>query len=63
MKTKKINFDYKYGFSVKSKNVFTAEKGLSEEKVRMISGMKGEPTWMLEKRIKAYKFFYKFYFL
>lgn len=59
MKTKKINFDYKYGFSVKNKNIFTAEKGISEEKVRMISHMKGEPKWMLEKRVQAFQFFSK----
>lgn len=59
MKTKKINFDYKFGFSVKSKNVFTAEKGISEEKVKMISQMKEEPKWMLEKRVDAFRFFLK----
>jgi len=59
MKTKKINFEYKYGFSVRGKNVFTAEKGLSEEKVRMISRLKGEPEWMLSKRLLAYAFFLK----
>ena len=59
MMKKKLDFDYKYGFSVKNKNVFTAEKGLSEEKVRLISKMKNEPTWMLEKRVNAYHFFQK----
>ncbi len=52
-----MHFDYKYGFSVKGKNVFTAKKGLSEDKVRLISSMKGEPEWMLHKRLQAYFFF------
>lgn len=59
MKKKKINFDYKFGFSVKNKNVFVAEKGLNEERVAMISGMKNEPEWMLAKRLQAYAFFKK----
>ncbi len=59
MKTKKINFDYKYGFSVEDKNVFTTGKGLSDGIVRMISAMKGEPKWMLEKRLQAYLYFEK----
>lgn len=59
MKKKKIEFDYKFGFSVKNKNVFVAEKGLNEKQVAMISGMKEEPEWMLTKRLKAYAFFLK----
>jgi len=59
MKKKKIDFDYKFGFSVKNKNVFVAEKGLNEERVAMISGMKNEPEWMLKKRLQAYNFFVK----
>ena len=59
MKTKKINFDYKYGFSVDNKNVFVSEKGLSEDKVRQISALKGEPQWMLDIRLAAYRFFLK----
>jgi len=59
MKTKKIQFDYKYGFSVKKNNVFTAKKGLSEKIVREISLLKKEPEWMLKKRLQAYSFFLK----
>jgi len=46
--------EYKYGFHDRDDNyVFKSQKGLSEEVVRNISRMKGEPTWMLEFRLKA----------
>lgn len=57
MKQKNIDFDYKYGFAVKNKNVYVAEKGLDENKVREISTLKNEPKWMLERRLKAYSYF------
>ncbi|HZX34155.1 MAG TPA: Fe-S cluster assembly protein SufB [archaeon] len=51
--------DYsKYDFSYSTKNYeVVLEKGLSEEVVRKISGMKKEPQWMLEFRLKALKAF------
>lgn len=52
-----INFEYKYGFSMPENNMFKAEKGISEDVVRMISRMKDEPKWMTEFRLKAYKIF------
>lgn len=47
--------DYKYGFTT---NIDTEiiEKGLSEDVVRLISSKKGEPEWMLERRLKAYRY-------
>src|SRR3989344_5303966 len=36
---------------------FTAQPGLTEEIVRMISTMKNEPEWMLEKRLKGLQLF------
>ncbi|WP_144097130.1 Fe-S cluster assembly protein SufB [Croceicoccus sediminis] len=45
---------YEYGFSSDIEQEF-AEKGLSEETVRFISAKKGEPEWMLEWRLKAYR--------
>ena len=48
---------YKYGFSDPDVSVFKTRKGLDEEVVRQISAMKGEPEWMLEKRLEAYKHF------
>lgn len=46
---------YKYGFSDPDVSVFKTRKGLDEEVVRQISMMKGEPEWMLEKRLEAYR--------
>ncbi len=57
VKDESLEFEYKYGFSMPQKNVFTAKKGLSEDIVRAISGLKSEPAWMLEYRIKAYHYF------
>ncbi|PKO17226.1 MAG: Fe-S cluster assembly protein SufB [Chloroflexi bacterium HGW-Chloroflexi-10] len=45
--------DYQYGFSDPDVSVFKTKKGLSEEVVRQISALKGEPEWMLEFRLKA----------
>ncbi|MEP0548746.1 MAG: Fe-S cluster assembly protein SufB [Rhodothermales bacterium] len=45
---------YKYGF-VTETAADTIPKGLSEEVVRLISEKKGEPEWMLEWRLKAYR--------
>ncbi len=47
--------DYRYGFSDPETYVFKSRRGLSEEVVREISAMKGEPEWMLEFRLKALK--------
>ncbi len=46
--------DYKYGF-VTDIDADTAPKGLSEETVRLISAKKGEPEWMLEWRLRAFR--------
>jgi len=45
---------YKYGF-VTDIDVDLAPKGLNEDIVRLISEKKGEPEWMLEWRLKAYR--------
>jgi Fe-S cluster assembly protein SufB len=45
---------YKYGF-VTDIEMERAPKGLSEETVRFISARKGEPDWMLEWRLGAYR--------
>ena len=49
--------DYKYGFVTDVKNVADTGKGLNEDVVRKISMIKGEPDWMMEFRVKAYKAF------
>lgn len=46
--------EYKYGFSSDIETE-TIAKGLSEDVVRLISQKKGEPEWMLEFRLKAYR--------
>jgi Fe-S cluster assembly protein SufB len=46
--------EYKYGFYT-DVEVDTIPKGLNEDVVRMISEKKGEPEWLLEWRLKAYR--------
>src|SRR5580693_10778434 len=45
---------YKYGF-ISPIESDLAPKGLSEDTVRFISAKKGEPEWLLEWRLEAYK--------
>lgn len=47
----------KYDFKTDAKVLFTTGRGLSEDVVRKISAVKGEPEWMLEYRLKALKAF------
>ena len=46
--------EYKYGF-VTDIETETVPKGLNEDIVRMISERKGEPEWMTEYRLEAYR--------
>ena len=48
------NTEYKYGF-VTDVEQEIVPKGLSEDVVRLISEKKGEPEWLLEWRLKAYR--------
>ncbi|MCL1600809.1 MAG: Fe-S cluster assembly protein SufB [Actinomycetia bacterium] len=48
---------YQLGWSDEEDYVFKPEKGLDEELIRTMSEMKGEPEWMLNFRLKAYKRF------
>ena len=48
------NQDYKYGF-VTDVDSDTIPKGLNEDVVRLISSKKGEPEWLLDWRLKAYR--------
>lgn len=52
------NDQYKYGF-VTDIETDLIEKGLSEEVVCRISELKGEPDWLKEFRLKAYRRFLK----
>ncbi len=49
------NQDYKYGF-VTDIETDEVPRGLNEDIVRMISKKKNEPQWMLDFRLKAYKY-------
>ena len=46
--------EYKYGFTSDIATE-TIRKGLDEEVVRLISAKKGEPAWMTERRVAAYR--------
>ena len=46
--------EYAFGFETDVEQD-TTPPGLSEDVVRLISGKKGEPAWMLEWRLKAYR--------
>ncbi|MDE6136171.1 MAG: Fe-S cluster assembly protein SufB, partial [Muribaculaceae bacterium] len=46
--------EYKYGF-VSDIDTHRIERGLNEDVVRRISELKGEPEWLLEFRLKAYR--------
>ena len=52
---KEIDVDkYKYGFITEIESE-KAPKGLNEDIVRFISDKKGEPEWMLDWRLEAYR--------
>jgi Fe-S cluster assembly protein SufB len=50
---------YKLGWSDTVEYAFTPKKGISEEVVREISWWKGEPQWMTDFRVRAYRQFAK----
>ena len=49
-----VNREYQYGFSTDIESE-TLPPGLSEDVVRFISEKKGEPQWLLDWRLKAYR--------
>src|SRR5580704_16818087 len=49
-----VQNEYKYGF-VTDVETESAPPGLNEDIIRVISHKKGEPTWMTEWRLKAYR--------
>jgi Fe-S cluster assembly protein SufB len=58
MSGRKIDVGYgKYGFSDDIRYKHIAKKGLDEKVVRYISELKGEPDWMTETRLKAFRVF------
>ncbi len=52
------NSDYKYGFytDIETESI---GKGLNEDVIRLISSKKNEPEWLLEFRLKAYRYWLK----
>ena len=57
-KTRLKDAEYKWGFTIDIKSD-VAPKGITEDTVRFISAKKNEPEWMLDWRLKAYKFWIK----
>ena len=53
-----LDEEYKYGF-VTPVEEDTVPKGLNEDIIRVISAKKGEPEWMLEWRLRAYRWWLK----
>ncbi len=49
--------EYRYGFHDPEEYVYRTPKGLTRETVEEISRRKGEPQWMLEKRLEGLKLF------
>ena len=52
-----VNEAYLFGDSDKVNYVFRTKKGLDESVVREISSQKGEPEWMLERRLQALRLY------
>ena len=52
---KLANKAYEFGFVSKIKTE-VIERGLNEDVIRLISGKKNEPEWMLEFRLQAYRY-------
>ena len=53
--SEELNSDYKWGFTIDIEQE-AFPKGLSEDVVRLISAKKNEPEWMLDWRLRAYRF-------
>ena len=51
--------EYQWGFHDDEVPLFAAAKGLHEDVVRQISGLKDEPKWMLEFRLDALRTFFE----
>jgi len=52
-----LSTDYKYGFITEHKSIRDTGKGINEKIIREISEIKGEPEWMLDFRLKAFRHF------
>jgi Fe-S cluster assembly protein SufB len=56
---KETDTEARFEFKKEERSAFKAEKGLTEETIRVISEDKGEPEWMLKRRLRALKQFQK----
>ncbi|QSG02456.1 Fe-S cluster assembly protein SufB [Natranaeroarchaeum sulfidigenes] len=54
---KETNTEDRFAFKNEHKAAVTAEKGLNEETIRLMSEDKDEPDWMLERRLRALEVF------
>lgn len=52
-----LDFDYKFGFAMPERSSHKTKAGLSADTVAEISGIKEEPDWMREFRLKSYEVF------
>lgn len=58
MKTESLaNREYKYGFTTDIE-VEEFPRGLNEDVIRLLSAKKGEPEWLLDYRLKAYRYWF-----
>ncbi|WP_129114997.1 Fe-S cluster assembly protein SufB [Halegenticoccus tardaugens] len=56
---KETDTEARFEFKKEQKAAFKADKGLTEETIRLISEDKDEPEWMLKRRLRALKQFQK----
>ena len=54
---KETNTEDRFAFKNEHKAAVTAEKGLNEETIRLMSEDKDEPDWMLERRLRSLEVF------
>ena len=59
LKDLRLSYEEAYGFHDDIENAFKSQRGLNADIVRQISDMKGEPGWMTEERLEAYRQFVK----
>jgi Fe-S cluster assembly protein SufB len=57
-RTSTVESEYKWGFVTEIESDL-APKGLNEDIIRLIAAKKGEPDWMLEWRLRAYRHWVK----
>ena len=46
--------EYKYGFNDGEISIFSLDKGINKEKIKLLSNLKEEPTWLLDFRLKSF---------